>query len=999
MSNNIQELTQEQQQKLVTSFAEKLNQDLRNVESDLRVLASLPSISDFLMNRQYLLEQESKAALQDSYQFMQNIYQRASQYHRISICDANNQVIANFVDGLAEQYVNQQQRCLENTTQEQVIQPKPVNGEYRIIATQQIINRSILIGVVEISYSLTDYLQYLQQHINFKSGYFSLFDKNGKPINTTAAMNTQSGSGDVLTFSARINKIDWTLKSIVYANEIFSELNKTLLSISLFVVLTIILEVLLIVFFTKKIVLTPLQQILNATKQLKSGEKYSQVTLSSKDEFGELAASFNSMASSLSDYINQLENKKRTVEESEEKLQSILDNSPSVVYIKSAHSVFQLVNKEFLKLFQMEMSDVIGKSNHQLFSQEIADAFTENDMQVVQSGQATKFEELAPLPSGEIRHYLSVKFPLFDLNGNVSSICGISTDITEMIESEQQLIKANQQFELIHTIFMTSREGMLIMDSDFKILDSNPAFEQIFGYSLDEIKGKDPEFMRSNVHDEDFYRDIRKKLLEAGHWQGELWERGKNGDVFPQLTTLTRIQNKHGEVTNYAALFSDISDLKQTQEKLHHLAHYDVLTGLANRVLLKERLDDLVKQSKRVKGRFATFFLDLDNFKFINDSLGHSIGDKLILQVGQRLHGIVRETDMVARLGGDEFILLIANLEKSEDVSHVATKIQQKLAEPFQLADRELYITSSIGISIFPDDAQDTDALMRNADTAMYSAKNKGKNIFQFYSDELNKNVLRRLQYETDLHQAIQQDGFHLNYQPMFNPADNTIVKMESLIRWQNQGRDISPVEFIPVAEESGLIIQIGDWVLEHSCRTLKRFHQNGYTDLKASVNLSVIQFHDVNLAKRLSDIVDRHELDHSKIEFEITESVLIDDYAGAQQTLKNIQQQGFGLVLDDFGTGFSSLGYLKRLPFNALKLDRLFVQDILKSHTDQEIIKAIIAMAQALKMEVVCEGIETQEQLDMILSLGHVIVQGYYYSKPVTEEEFAKLLTNRVNE
>ncbi len=999
MSRNIKDLTQDQQQKLVKSFADKLSQDIRTLKADTQLLSSLPSIGDFILNSEYGLEQEANTALQDSYFFIKQLYQRTPQYQRISICFSDLAMAATFADGQLIQ-ANGSESCLGSGFAEMRILSKLDSQEPQIIASTALNQQSRHLGVIEVAYSLEGFLNFLSQQVNFESGYFSLHDDQGQLLESQQQIKLRDqekqqaeNNHSTLQYKAMIPEINWTLQSVVYADEIYFELNKSLMIVAVFVVITLILEILLLTMVTRRIVLRPLKRLLDATKSVQSGKFDTEIAVHSNDEFGDLTRSFNLMAAHLQSYILQLQKEKDLVKQNQEMLQSILDNTTSVFCIKTIDSTFKVVNNEFLRLFDKSEDEIIGKNNYQLFPPHVARQFTNNDQQVLQHAKPLKFEESATTAGGEERHYISVKFPLFNLNGDVDAICSISTDITELIDSEKKLQTANQKLNLINTIFQTSQEAMLILDSLFNIVDCNPSFESIFGYQLAEIKGQEPIMIRSGRHQLEFYRKVRSKVLESGHWHGEMWTRNQTGKIFPQLVTITAIKDFQGQITNYAALFSDISALKATEEKLHKLAHFDALTGLANRVLLKERTDELVKQSRRNKKQFAVFFLDLDNFKYINDSLGHNVGDQLIVKVARRLKRMVRETDTVARLGGDEFILLLSNIEKHDDLVNLAEKVQTGLAKPFSIEDREFYITSSIGISIFPDDAKSSSELMRNADAAMYSAKDKGKNIYQFFSADFNKKVMQRLKYETDLHYAVKNQAFVLNFQPLVNPGQDRIIKMEALVRWNNNGEVVSPVEFIPVAEETGLILPIGDWIVEESCRALKQLLDLGVADICVSINLSVIQFHDVNLAKRLAEIVDKHQVAHHQIEFEITESVLIGDYTGAQTILRQLQAQGFGLVLDDFGTGFSSLGYLKHLPFNALKLDRLFVKDILQSQTDREIVKAIITMAQALQMEVVCEGIETKEQLEQILSLGDVTIQGYFYSKPLPLPEFAEFV------
>ncbi len=557
--------------------------------------------------------------------------------------------------------------------------------------------------------------------------------------------------------------------------------------------------------------------------------------------------------------------------------------------------------------------------------------------------------------------------------------------------------RTQERLKLASNVFENILEGVMVTDSKATIQYTNPAFTKITGYTASEVIGKTPGLLKSRLHDRSFYDDMWKNLLTAGNWQGEIWNRRKNGEPFPEWLTITAIKDKSGETTQYAAIFHDITELKQGQEEIKYQAYHDALTGLPNRLLFHDRLTQSIGHARRNNNKLAILFLDLDNFKKINDSLGHEVGDLMLKGVATRLIATLREEDTVSRFGGDEFTIILENLEDAEDTSLVAQKIIKTLSEPFLYQGSKLFITTSIGITLFPEDGDSVEKLMKNADMAMYRAKEHGKNTYQFFTHEMNLKVIERFKIEDDLRNAVENKEFLIHYQPKVDLATGTIVSMEALVRWQKPaGEIVSPADFIPVAEDTGLIIPIGGWVLREACRKTKIWMDKGYGPLKVTVNLSAKQFHDENLIKSIEIVLNETDLDPKHLELEITESSMMADVEKNVLTLKCLSSMGISLAIDDFGTGYSSLNYLMRFPINTLKIDSSFVNEIPGDNDAESIVQVIIAMARSLSLSVVAEGVETREQLDFLRKYNCDEIQGYYFSKPLPEERFEALLDKK---
>lgn len=581
---------------------------------------------------------------------------------------------------------------------------------------------------------------------------------------------------------------------------------------------------------------------------------------------------------------------------------------------------------------------------------------------------------------------------LFDLDRKTRET-QLMNDSLEQEVAERKRAEAGLQ--LAASVFKYSSEGIMITDADARIVSVNRAFSDITGYTEEEVVGQTPRLLRSDRHSPDFYRSLWESLRTQGGWEGEIWNRRRNGEVYPEWRNISAVYDERGEVTRYISIFSDITDKKLSEERIYRLAHYDVLTELPNRALFQERLEQALIKAKRGQRRVAVLFLDLDRFKLVNDTLGHSVGDKLLETAGGHLRGCVREQDTVARLGGDEFTVVLDDLDSAEAAAVVAQKVLDVLSQPMTVLGNEVFVTASVGISVYPDDAEDAKTLLRNADTAMYRVKEQGKNGYSFFTEEMNAAAVERLLMETQLRKAVDEGCLSLQYQPRVEVAGGQIVGMEALLRWRDPRLGaVPPNRFIPIAEDTGLIVPIGKWVLRAACQQYRRWEAQGVAPPVLSVNLSGRQLSDPRLIHDIKQIAEETGVRPECIELELTESFLMDKPQETVHALHRLKAIGFHIAVDDFGTAYSSLAYLKRFPVDTLKIDRSFVRDIPEDPEDVEITRAIVSLGTSLKLRVVAEGVETRQQLQVIRDCGCTEMQGYLFSRPVDAEQATMLLS-----
>ncbi|MBI2305777.1 MAG: EAL domain-containing protein [Rhodocyclales bacterium] len=560
------------------------------------------------------------------------------------------------------------------------------------------------------------------------------------------------------------------------------------------------------------------------------------------------------------------------------------------------------------------------------------------------------------------------------------------TEITHRRATEEQL-------RLQARVIDKSEQGILITDADEKIVFVNAAFTQITGYTAEEALGKTPDLLRSGVHSSDFRAEVRAAMTGAGPWQGEIVGKRKNGELFPQSVSISVVRNEAGEVTHAFSVFSDISVLRATEERMRQLANYDTLTGLPNRTQLNQLVGQALASARRNETHGALLVIDLFRFTSINDALGSEVGDALLREVGGRLRCALRNEDVLARVGGDEFVVALLDIRKREHSAFVAQKLLRVLGEPFLIAGHKLYVGAAIGISVYPGDGLETADLLRFADVAMKRVQKSGDTGYLFYSPEMDRRARENLRLEGELRTALVNGDLQLHYQPKVSLRSGRIVGSEALLRWRHPMEGmIGPAVFVPIAEETGLIFDIGEWVLDEACRQLRAWLDAGIAARPVAVNISARQF-DAHLPARIQAALDRHRIEARLLRLEITESLLVRVPELVIPIMNELVAMGLALALDDFGTGYSSLAYLKKFPISTLKIDRAFVIGIPGDDNDCAIARAIVTMSQQLRQETVAEGVETEAQMRFLQALGCDQLQGYLFSPPVAADVFAAML------
>ncbi|WP_437879535.1 putative bifunctional diguanylate cyclase/phosphodiesterase [Pseudomonas sp. LRF_L74] len=568
-----------------------------------------------------------------------------------------------------------------------------------------------------------------------------------------------------------------------------------------------------------------------------------------------------------------------------------------------------------------------------------------------------------------------------DEHGKPQRFLGTSVDITQRRADEESLRQAA-------AVFDSTQEGVLVTDRELLIVHVNPAFSRITGYSAEEVLGQSPSLFKSGRHDRLFYRRLWNALDERGTWSGEIWNRRKDAEVFPMWQCIRAIKDGSGAVSHYVAVFSDISSIKNSQHELDYLAHYDPLTCLPNRLLFSERIEHAVQRASRDKERGAVLLIDLDHFKIVNESLGHNTGDQLLKLIGERLEESLSPATL-GRLGGDEFGLLDETCQHAEQASQLAQRVVDSLTKPFEVDGETLFISASIGISLYPDDGNSVEELMRNADSALYRAKSSGRQNFSFYSQDMTTRAQKRIRLEAELRQGIEQEQLRVYYQPIHNLNDRRMIGVEALVRWQHPERGlVPPDQFIPIAEDTGLITAIDIWVLRQACLQMQVWLARGIELEFVAVNVSSRLFGNGDLGVEVKRVLDETGMDPRRLELEVTESAVMENPDRALQLLTSLRALGLRLAIDDFGTGYSSLARLKRLPVDKLKLDQSFVRGLPQDNDDAAIARAVVTLGQSLGLRVLAEGIEEEEQVVFLRQLGCTLGQGYRFGRPQPPEQ-----------
>ena len=692
----------------------------------------------------------------------------------------------------------------------------------------------------------------------------------------------------------------------------------------------------------------------------------------------------NSIIKLLFTNISEIANKNKQIEN---KFKFLYEEAPYPYQSLDEKGVIKDINKKWLELTGYEKDEVVGQ-RFSYFTDESLDRL--KDIFKIFLKEKRIENELLKIKkkSGEII-ITSFTGNISTINDEIRTHC-IFKDITQEKKIEKKL-------KLSDIVFENTTEGIIITNERSEIISVNNAFTNITGYSFTEIEYKNPKILKSGKHDKEFYINLWNELNKTGSWKGEIWNRKKNGEIYPEWLNLSVVKDSNGKVLNYVALFSDITKIKDSNAKIDYLAHHDPLTNLPNRLLLKARLNKSIEKCNDLKQRLAVFFVDIDNFKIINDTYGHSIGDKIINLVAQRLQKNIRKNDTISRIGGDEFIIVIEDILEEKDIKKIASKIISDFNEPIKLEEYLFDTTISMGISIFPNNGLTVEDLIKQADTAMYIAKNSGRNQYQFYKEEMTSEIFEKIVMKQEISDAIKNNEFEVYYQPQIDIKSNKIIGAEALLRWNHKTLGlISPNDFIPHAEETKLIIPLGDFVLKTACLFIKSLHdKNLLKNGKIAVNISAVQLKHSDIFKNVLNNLKDTNLEPEFLELELTETFIMENIKESILILKNLKEIGVQLSIDDFGTGYSSLSYLKQFPIDKLKIDKSFITEIPNSQKDIAIAKTIIALAKGLGIKVIAEGVEKENQKDFLTLENCDQIQGWVYSKALRENEFIEFVKN----
>ncbi|HEX5804163.1 MAG TPA: EAL domain-containing protein [Azospira sp.] len=668
------------------------------------------------------------------------------------------------------------------------------------------------------------------------------------------------------------------------------------------------------------------------------------------------------------------------------KLGRAVEQSPVAIIFTDTEGRIEYVNTRFTEVTGYTAEEVVGKkAGTQKSGLTPPETYAEL-WRTIRAGEEWRGELCNRRKDGRF-YWDSVHIvPIRDEAGQIAHYLSVQEDISERKENEETI-------RLWATVFENSGEAVMITDPQNRIISVNQAFTHITGYAPGEVIGENPSKLGSGRHDATFFAEMWRRLSGSGHWQGEIWDRRKSGEIYPKWLGISAVRDTHDRLTHYVAVFSDISERKAAQERIEYLARHDPLTGLPNRATLADRLEQALAHAARTQTRIAMLFLDLDRFKTINDSLGHPVGDALLQELTRRLKGAVRETDTVSRLGGDEFVILAGELNDPEMAGSIAGKILAAVHQPFVIDGHRLLTSISIGIALYPDDGDDFGTLLKKADIAMYHAKDAGRNTYHFFTAQMNAHAHERLLIQNHLQQAIEKSELVLHFQPQVALDTGRIIGAEALVRWRSPDLGlVQPDRFIPMAEESGAIVAIGDWVLHEACRQARAWHDEGLDPFPVSVNISALQLRHGDFVDRVMRTLEETGHDPAMLELEFTESILIHDIERVLGQVRRLKARGITIAIDDFGTGYSSLSYLKRLDVDRLKIDRSFIRDIGSDPDDAAIVRAVTQMARSLRLKILAEGAETVEQTRFLLAEGCREVQGFLYSRPLAADEFAAL-------
>jgi diguanylate cyclase (GGDEF)-like protein/PAS domain S-box-containing protein len=690
--------------------------------------------------------------------------------------------------------------------------------------------------------------------------------------------------------------------------------------------------------------------------------------------------------------IRQTSLAKHALRNTRQQLIEIIEFLPDATFVVDRNDKVVIWNRAMEQMTGVTKNDMIGKGDYEYAlpfygyrRPHLLDLLDHSDddlaakySNIRRTGEILDAETFCPaLYGGQGAHVWVTGVPLYDASGQRVGAIESIRDISARKQSEEYLRKLTHGIE-------HSASAVMITDVHGTIEYVNLKFTQLTGFAADEAVGRTPRILKSEATPREVFDDLWKTILEGHEWRGEILNRRRTGEVYWSIASINPLHDDRGVITHFIANFEDINERKNAESTIERLAYYDPLTDLPNRRMLQDRLDQAMKRSRRQETGMALIYLDLDRFKHINDSLGHPAGDKLLREMANRFTAILRDDDIVCRLGGDEFAVIMHDIHHDQDAVPVARKLIAAAAEPMVLDGHEVAVSGSAGIALFPKDGNDVKTLEKHADIALYHAKEEGKNTFRFYSEELNKRISDRIHLEQGLRRILERQELELLYQPKVSVATGRVSGVEALVRWNSPEFGlVSPLRFIPLAEETGLIIPIGEWVLRTACRQQLAWSEEGL-QLSMAVNLSAVQFKSPGLIERIAAIIDESGIDPRFLELELTESALVDKPDMVVRLLEQLRALGCGLSIDDFGTGYSSLSYLKNFPVTVLKIDRTFVRDLAHNSGDRAIAQSVVDLATNLDMQTVAEGVEDEEQLEILRQIGCTYIQGFYYSRPV---------------
>lgn len=664
-------------------------------------------------------------------------------------------------------------------------------------------------------------------------------------------------------------------------------------------------------------------------------------------------------------------------------LQAILDNAPLGIWFLGIDGRLQFVNRTFCEAVGISEESFLAAHHYvEVLPQEIAANCIRSDEECLAQSAPHISQEWLPFVDGR-QHLVEItKFKVLKTDGTPRGLIGLAADITERKRDEERL-------RLTARVFENTLDGITIADQDGTILEVNEAFCRITGYSREEAQGRNPRFLQSGLQDSPFYKEMWKAITDKGYWRGEIWNRRKDGELLAELLTITAVSDGTGAVTNYVGISSDITLLKQHEKQLEHIAHYDALTNVPNRVLLADRLRQALAHTKREGSLLAVCYLDLDGFKFVNDTMGHEAGDTVLIEVTRRIRETIRGDDTVARLGGDEFAVLLLGLRAPEECASSLNRLLDAICHPIEIEGKLFEVSASIGVALYPGDEADADALLRHADQAMYTAKQSGKNRYHLYDAENDQRARSHHDFLKRLALALVRKEFELYFQPMVEMSSLRVVGAEALIRWNHPERGmLVPAEFLPAIEGSMLEIELGDWVVAAALAQLENWHQSGLK-IGLSINISARHLQANDFAWKLKRRILRHPtIPSGSLQIEVLETTALEDIPKVSETMERCRRIGVSFALDDFGTGYSSLSYLGRLPVDTLKIDQSFIFDMLHVKGNRAIVQGVIALAQAFERKTVAEGIENEDLFRAVREMGCDYGQGYGIAHPMPTDE-----------